>query len=376
MHPPLAVYIHWPFCKSKCPYCDFNSHVREAVNQDAWRAALLSELEYMARLVPDRTLSSIFFGGGTPSLMPAKTAQALIEKATAFWPAADDVEITLEANPTSVEMSTFADFKQAGVNRVSLGVQSLKADALAFLGREHNVREALTAVDRARTIFARYSFDLIYALPGQTPAGWEEELTEALGYAGSHLSLYQLTIEENTAFYHAYAKGNFVLPSEESAADLYQLTDRIMQAHNLPAYEVSNYARTGQESRHNLTYWQGGDYIGIGPGAHGRLTQATARIATQTLKSPERWLEGVGRQGHGLEIWQPLETKQVLEERLMMGLRLVSGIEAEPFLHHINPHKHELYVKQGLLADDTAMLRPTLKGRLVLNRLTAELLGE
>lgn len=371
----LAVYIHWPFCKSKCPYCDFNSHVREGVEQGRWRTALLKELDTMAAAVPERRVISLFFGGGTPSLMPPETAEALIDRVHQLWGVADDIEITLEANPTSVEAETFADFKRAGVNRVSLGVQSLRDEELKFLGREHCAKEALEAVERARQTFDRYSFDLIYARPDQTVADWERELSEALRYAGGHLSLYQLTIEENTAFHHAYKNSAFALPDEETSEALYRLTEKMMAGEGLPAYEVSNYARPGEESRHNLAYWQGREYVGVGPGAHGRISQDDDRIATQTIKSPERWLEQVEKKGHGVEVWQPLELRQAIEERVMMGLRLSKGIALEGLTPHINMKKREAFTAQGLLAADPSRLRATLQGRLVLNRLTAELLG-
>lgn len=403
---PLAIYIHWPFCKSKCPYCDFNSHVREKVEQARWKKALLSELEYIAAQTPGRTVTSIFFGGGTPSLMPPETAAALIARVRELWKTAEDVEITLEANPTSVEADTFAHFKEAGINRVSLGVQSLRQDELTFLGRGHSVAEAICAVERARATFARYSFDLIYARPRQRVADWEKELSEALELTGGHLSLYQLTIEENTAFHHAYAKGAFALPDEPEAEALYRLTEAMTAAHGLQAYEVSNYAAPGQESRHNLAYWQGREYVGIGPGAHGRLrcgdverkrceeeefspshhiaiSPHPTRIATQTLKSPERWLEQVEREGHGVEVWQALEAAQEIEERVMMGLRLRQGIGYEDFqaqtgrnlAGHINLPKRDLYIQKGLLENNPSRLQPTLAGRLVLTTLTAELLA-
>jgi putative oxygen-independent coproporphyrinogen III oxidase len=390
MTKPLAVYIHWPFCKSKCPYCDFNSHVRERVDGARWQAALLSELEYMAAQVPERVVTSIFFGGGTPSLMPPATAGALIEKVRRLWKAAPDIEITLEANPTSVETDTFPEFKSAGINRVSLGVQSLREAELRFLGRGHSVTEALRAIELARHTFERYSFDLIYARPQQDLTQWEKELSEALNYAGGHLSLYQLTIEQNTAFHHAYAKGGFTLPGEAESEALYRLTEAIMAERGLAAYEVSNYATPGQESRHNMSYWKGDDYIGVGPGAHGRITldapaiaSTSSRIATQTLKSPERWLENAERQGHAVEVWETVGQEQEIEERLMMGLRLAEGIDYQLFREqtgrelaaHIDQGKRRLYTREGLLADRDDRLQTTLKGRLLLNRLTAELLN-
>jgi putative oxygen-independent coproporphyrinogen III oxidase len=380
---PLAVYIHWPFCKAKCPYCDFNSHVRENVDQSRWQASLLAELDHMADYVKDRTITSIFFGGGTPSLMLPETATAVIDRVSKLWPVTSDIEITLEANPTSVETNTFADFKNAGINRVSLGVQSLRTPDLKFLGRGHSVEEALKAIDSARATFDRYSFDLIYARPGQTTSEWEKELSQALAYVGGHLSLYQLTIEENTAFHHAYAKHEFALPDEQESEALYRLTESLTAARGLVAYEVSNYAKPGEESRHNLAYWQGYDYIGVGPGAHGRITLEGSRCATQTLKSPERWLENVEKQGHAVEIWNKVELTQEIEERLMMGLRLKDGIDLAAFKkqtghdlpHYLNRHKQRLYVAQGLLAERADKLQVTLSGRLVLNRLIAELLS-
>jgi len=421
---PLAIYIHWPFCKSKCPYCDFNSHVRDSVEHERWQAALLRELDTMAQKVPDHRVTSIFFGGGTPSLMKPATVESLIRRVHELWPVADNIEITLEANPTSVESSTFPDFKAAGINRVSLGVQSLDTEALRFLGREHSAHEALHAIDLARKNFDRYSFDLIYARPQQTLASWEAELTQAMAYVGGHLSLYQLTIEENTAFHHAYAKGGFTLPDEAESEALYRLTESLLADRGLLAYEVSNYAKSGEESRHNLSYWKGDDYVGVGPGAHGRISippsspsfprrresskaasaakkvfvlapqvrldsrlrgndeSNTIRIATQTLKSPERWLENVEKNGHAMEVWEVIEPQREVEERVMMGLRLREGISYEDFhqqtgmdLHgYISPSRRNLYVSKGLLVDDPTRLQPTLSGRLVLNQLTAELL--
>lgn len=407
---PLAVYIHWPFCKSKCPYCDFNSHVRDSVDQKRWADALLRELETMASHVPNRQVTSIFFGGGTPSLMPPSTTQSLIDKVHKLWNVSSDIEITLEANPTSVEANSFTDFKRAGVNRVSLGVQSLQASELQFLGREHSVGEAVKAIELARQTFERYSFDLIYARPNQTLSAWEAELTQALELAGEHISLYQLTIESGTAFFHAYAKGGFTLPNEHEAEALYRLTEEILAARGMLAYEVSNYAKRGQESRHNLAYWQGTDYIGIGPGAHGRLTiiseqsqessgqivddkvlttdhclliPGAKRHATATLKSPERWLEAVEREGHATQTWQDIDRQQEVEERVMMGLRLIEGISYEAFIKqtgfdlrpYINEEKRSFYGQQCLLTNDPKRLQTTLSGRLVLGTLTAELLN-
>lgn len=379
----LAIYIHWPFCLSKCPYCDFNSHVREKIEHDRWKNALLRELEYMHSHTQGFTVTSIFFGGGTPSLMPPDTTQALIERVRELWPVAGDMEITLEANPTSVEAEKFIDFKKAGINRVSLGVQSLRDSELKFLGRGHSAKEAIGAIELLRKTFDRYSFDLIYARPNQTLASWYEELSEALELAGGHISLYQLTIEENTAFHHAYAKGGFTLPDEELSEALYRLTEDKMLSRGLIPYEISNYATHGQESRHNLSYWRGDSYVGVGAGAHGRINEDGKRIATQTLKSPERWLENVEKNGHAVEVWQKVATEAEIEERVMMGLRLRAGINYQEFKErtgydleqNINLGKRDLYIEKGLLADDKSNLKTTLNGRLLLNKLTAELLA-
>ena len=391
---PLALYIHWPFCKAKCPYCDFNSHVREGVDHGRWRAAMLAELEHMKGLCADgHSLTSIFFGGGTPSLMEAETVKALIDRAKALFPHdAAQLEVTLEANPTSVEAAKFAAFAKAGVNRVSLGVQSLNAESLAFLGREHSADEALAAVKLARDIFPCYSFDMIYALPNQTPDGWEAELRQALAFTRGHMSLYQLTIEENTAFHHAYhVKKSFALPIDEHAARMYEVTQSVMESAGMPAYETSNHAAVGQESRHNLSYWRAEAYMGVGAGAHGRLpviTQETPqhvrgdkieRIATATRKSPERWLEQAERDGHGLEVYDPLDAQAMFEEKLMMGLRLREGILLERSAFALLPQA-TLDQLEGLgmltITPDRAATRliTTPKGALVLNHMLGMLL--
>ncbi|GAA0446169.1 MULTISPECIES: radical SAM family heme chaperone HemW [Sphingomonas] len=320
---PLALYVHWPFCVSKCPYCDFNSHVREAVDQQAWRDALLADLAYEAERLPRRRLASIFFGGGTPSLMPPATVAAIIEAATNAWPAEPGIEITLEANPSSVEAARFADLAAAGVNRVSLGLQALDDQALAFLGRAHGVDEGLAALATAQRHFGRVSFDLIYARPGQSLAAWEAELDRALGFGTEHLSLYQLTIEPGTRFATLAAKGALTLPDEDLAADLWETTQARTAAAGLPLYEVSNHARPGAESRHNLTYWRYRDYAGVGPGAHGRREG----IATFRRKKPENWLSAVARNGHGAESEVALAPAERVTEALVMGLRMREGID-------------------------------------------------
>ncbi|NIJ35805.1 oxygen-independent coproporphyrinogen-3 oxidase [Sphingopyxis panaciterrae] len=323
MADPLALYVHWPFCVSKCPYCDFNSHVRESVDQAVWRAALLADLRYEAGLLPGRTVGSIFFGGGTPSLMPPATVAAVIAAADEAWGLAEAVEITLEANPNSVEVANFAALASAGVNRVSIGVQSFDPQVLEFLGRAHSGDEARRAITAAQDHFARVSFDLIYARPGQSLAAWEAELQGALAFGTDHLSLYQLTIEPGTRFATLAAKGDLTIPDGDTAADLFDATQAITRAAGLPRYEVSNHARAGQESRHNLAYWRYADYAGIGPGAHGRrLGQATERH-----KKPENFVAAVERNGHGLKVESDLPPHERATEAMLMGLRLTEGID-------------------------------------------------
>ena len=299
---PLALYVHWPFCVSKCPYCDFNSHVRESVDQAAWAKALLADLAHEAAMLLGRQLTSIFFGGGTPSLMPPATVAAILNAAERHWGFAEGIEITLEANPSSVEAARFADLAAAGVNRASLGVQALDDEALRFLGRAHGVDEALRALQTAQEQFGRVSFDLIYARPGQPLGDWEAELTRAIGYGTEHLSLYQLTIEPGTRFATEAAAGRLTIPDGDAAADLFETTRGIAAAAGLPAYETSNHAAAGAESRHNLTYWRYGDYAGIGPGAHGRREG----VATARRKKPENWMAAVDRNGHGIELEETL----------------------------------------------------------------------
>lgn len=321
--PPLALYVHWPFCVSKCPYCDFNSHVRESVDQTLWRGAMLADLAHEAEALPGRRLGSIFFGGGTPSLMPPETVAAVIEAAERHWGFEPGIEITLEANPSSVEAARFADIASAGVNRVSLGLQALDDADLRFLGRAHGVDEGLAALETAQQAFARVSFDLIYARPGQTLAGWEAELNRALAYGTEHLSLYQLTIEPGTRFATLFEKGELAAYDPDEAADLFDATRAITAAAGLPAYEISNHARPGAESRHNLTYWRYGDYAGVGPGAHGRRNG----VATLRRKKPENWLAAIERNGHGIEREDPLDPQDRGVEALLMGLRLAEGVD-------------------------------------------------
>jgi putative oxygen-independent coproporphyrinogen III oxidase len=319
----LALYIHWPFCISKCPYCDFNSHVRESVDQEAWLAALLADMAFEAALTPGRPLSSIFFGGGTPSLMPPATVAALIQSAERHWGFTNDIEITLEANPSSVEAARFTDLAAAGVNRVSLGLQSLDDKALTFLGRAHSVEESLAALSIAQRTFSRVNIDLIYARPDQSEVAWRTELIRALGFGTDHLSLYQLTIEPGTRFETMVRTGVFVPADDDHGGALYTLTQEMTVAAGVPAYEISNHAREGQESRHNLTYWRYHDYIGIGPGAHGRRLNG----ATQRHKKPENFLTAVERNGHGISTEEALDPASRATEALLMGLRLAQGID-------------------------------------------------
>jgi putative oxygen-independent coproporphyrinogen III oxidase len=366
---PLALYVHWPFCVSKCPYCDFNSHVRDTVDQDAWRDALLADLAHEARMLPGRTLGSIFFGGGTPSLMPPATVAAILDAAQAHWSPAPDIEITLEANPSSVEAARFADLAAAGVNRASLGLQSLDDTALRFLDRAHGVDEGLAALATAQSHFARVSFDLIYALPDQSLPAWEAELARALSFGTEHLSLYQLTIEPGTRFATEAANGRLTIPDGDAAADLFEATRAMTAAAGLPAYETSNHAALGAESRHNLTYWRYGDYAGIGPGAHGRRYG----LATQRHKKPENWIAAVARNGHGCQIEEPLVPHDRAKEALVMGLRLRDGVDLTHVAHvggGIAPIDWDAVARleaQGLIAREPDRLRVTEAGALLLD---------
>ncbi|MEO0392978.1 MAG: radical SAM family heme chaperone HemW, partial [Pseudomonadota bacterium] len=325
--PGFGIYVHWPFCAKKCPYCDFNSHVRAAVDHPRWRQNLVAELHYFATLTPNRPVTSVFFGGGTPSLMEPATVAAVVQAIYDLWPVTPGIEITLEANPTSVEASKFSGFSSAGINRVSLGVQALNDRDLAFLGRQHSAQEALKAVTLARQYFDRVSFDLIYARPGQTVAEWRAELSQALAAGCDHLSAYQLTIEQGTAFYTQHERGDFVTPGDELSGDLFEATQEVAAQAGLPAYEISNHAKPGEASHHNLTYWRYGDYVGAGPGAHGRLTLADGRrVGTKTHRAPEIWLERVEKMGHASKPFEVIAPEEQVAEYLMMGLRLVDGI--------------------------------------------------
>lgn len=380
----IGIYIHWPFCLSKCPYCDFNSHVRAGIDEAAWGASLLRELDHYASEMSGRVVGSVFFGGGTPSLMPPRITAALIERIHDRFDVTDDLEITLEANPTSVEAGRFKEFRAAGVNRVSLGVQSLRDRELSFLGRGHSAEEAKAAIRLARAHFDRMNFDLIYARPEQTVSDWKTELGEAIDLAADHLSLYQLTIEEGTAFANIYRRGGFALPDEETAAELYDMTLETTVKAGLPAYEISNHARPGAECRHNILYWRYGDYIGVGPGAHGRILTAEGdAIATVQARKPEDWLSAVEQAGHGTITREPLKAADRAIEMVMMGLRLREGIDCARFKARIGQPITDFLdsrvladaISDGLLVHAQDRLKTTSRGAAVLNRLLADLLA-
>ncbi|KAE9630866.1 radical SAM family heme chaperone HemW [Parasedimentitalea maritima] len=376
----FGLYVHWPFCQAKCPYCDFNSHVTANIDQKEWVKAYVSELKRHSELVPNRVLNAIFFGGGTPSLMLPETVAAVIEEARQIWPFANDIEITLEANPGSVEAGRFAGYRDAGVNRISMGIQALNDEDLRRLGRIHSVAEAQAAFDVARNCFDRVSFDLIYARQGQTLSDWQDELNQALSMAIDHLSLYQLTIEEGTAFGDRYARGKLRnLPTDDTAADMYQATQDICANHGMPAYEVSNHARIGAESRHNLIYWRYGDYVGIGPGAHGRLSLNGARFATESIRAPGAWLKAVAK-GSGDCVNSLLTAEEFSAEHLMMGMRLVEGIDMTRYQqlagHPLPQDKVCDLIQMGMVSKSGSILQATDQGRAVLNAVLRELLAD
>lgn len=372
---PLALYIHWPFCVSKCPYCDFNSHVRANIDEDTWREALLADLAHEAQLLPQRQLTSIFFGGGTPSLMAPATVEALIDGARRLWNAAPDLEITLEANPNSVEAARFADLACAGVNRLSLGLQSFDDKALQFLGRAHSANEGLRALETAQAHFDRVSFDLIYALPSDSEKSWASTLGRALGFGTTHLSLYELTIEPGTRFASMVAKHEFSPLNTDTAAALYEITDAMTSTAGLPAYEISNHAAAGYESRHNLTYWRYGDYVGVGPGAHGR------RLGMRTVrhKKPENFLSAIDRHRHGISEEASMSSIESSEEALIMGLRLSEGIDAAAIASRfgldqiVDWKKVDRFVSCGHLERAGSRIAPTRSGRLLLDHILAEI---
>ncbi len=384
--PGFAVYVHWPFCASKCPYCDFNSHVRDAIDQERWRRALVADLENALDAAPVgivRPVASVFFGGGTPSLMAPETVDGVLGALARRGLVDGDAEVTLEANPSSAEAGRFADYRAAGVNRLSIGVQALDDEALRVLGRAHGVAEAVDAVSAAREAFDRVSFDLIYARAGQTPRSWRDELERALAPCPTHVSLYQLTIERGTRFHAAHARGELALPGEDDAAAMYEETAARCRAAGLEAYEVSNFAAPGEECRHNLVYWRSGDWLGVGPGAHGRLGQGEGRTATRRWRSPEKWLEAVEKAGSGLEARETLDVPTRAAEALMMGLRLVEGVSAERFERmagrtleeYVGTERLRRLVRGGFLETSRTGARTTLRGRMVLNAVLGELLS-
>ena len=372
---PLALYVHWPFCVSKCPYCDFNSHVRAGIDQDAWREALLADMAHEARLLPGRELTSIFFGGGTPSLMEPRTVAAIIGAARELWRVADDLEITLEANPNSVDAARFADLAAAGVNRLSLGLQSFDDASLVFLGRAHSAREGIAALEIAQAHFPRVSFDLIYALPGDTEESWSTTLQRALSFGISHLSLYELTIEPGTRFAALAAAGKLQPLDIDMAAALYELTGEMTEAANMSAYEISNHARPGYESRHNLTYWRYNDYVGVGPGAHGR------RLGMRTVRhrKPENFLAAVARNGSGVGEEAVLLPVEAADEALVMGLRLREGVDAEAIARRfglmkiVDQRTVDRLVRSGHMLRTGSRIALTAAGRLLLDHILGEI---
>ena len=377
-HPGFGIYVHWPFCQTICPYCDFNVHAQTDIDDAAWRDALLADLKHYATETQGRTVTSLYFGGGTPSLMSAETVNAIIDAVAGHWTVADDIEITLETNPTSSERARFEEFRAAGVNRLSVGIQSLNDNALAFLGRDHSATDGLKALEEAQRVFERTTFDLIYALPDQSADDWSQELKNALGHAGGHVSLYQLTIESGTAF----NKAGVVGADPDLAADMYDITQEVMATHGRPAYEVSNHAKPGDESRHNLCGWRGGDYVGIGPGAHGRVTLDGQAFGTHQIHNPTRWLEKVGKDGHGTAKRRALSPEDRARELIMMGLRLTEGIDLQRFRtvtgidasRVIDTDALPLLVAGGLLIQTDTHLMASPTGRLVLNGLLDRLI--
>lgn len=379
---PIGVYVHWPFCLAKCPYCDFNSHVRAAIDQAGWRAALLAELDHAAsKEASERAVATVFFGGGTPSLMDPAIVGAVLDTIAARFALADDVEVTLEANPTSVEAARFTGFRAAGVNRVSIGVQALDDDALRLLGRHHSASEAARAVDLACAIFPRASLDLIYARPGQTPDAWRAELARALAFGTTHVSAYQLTIEPGTHFHGLHRQGALPTLDEDVAITLWETTQDILAGAGFRAYEVSNHARPGEECRHNLIYWLAGDWIGLGPGAHGRIGEGAGRRAIVRARLPETWRALVAAHGHGTESTTVLDPDDAVEEALLMGLRLDEGIARDRFARAtgralddaLRADRLAPLVAGGFVVADAAGIRATARGRAVLNSVIAHL---
>ena len=379
----ISVYVHWPFCLAKCPYCDFNSHVRETVDEGKMAAAMTTEIDYHARLVGARSVKSIFFGGGTPSLMSATTVDTVINRLSKRFSIDNDIEITLEANPTSVEAGKFDDFSKAGVNRVSLGIQALNTKDLIALGREHSLKEAFEAIELSQKYFKRSNFDLIYARMGQSVSDWQKELHQALKIANGHLSLYQLTIEPGTPFYGQLHSGKIIIPNEDTSAEMYDLTNQICESADYKIYEISNYAKVGQQSKHNLTYWKYNDYIGIGAGAHGRITLAGQTYATMQYKKPETWLKAVQMNGHATKVKEKLSQKAMAEEMIMMGLRLTDGIAYTDFKNRLGTDIEKFIAIDSLVSlksqgfvsvKNRDRLRLTEKGRPLLNQILGQIL--
>jgi oxygen-independent coproporphyrinogen-3 oxidase len=374
---PLALYVHWPFCKAKCPYCDFNVHLNNREDDSTWIAAYLKALGFYAAQMPPRMVESVFFGGGTPSLMPPKLVSALLDGLSRFFTLSPDLEVTIEANPTSAEIDKFRDFKAAGVNRISVGIQSLIPEDLAFLGRQHSVEEGLKAIEMAQTLFARSSFDLIYARPGQSLSAWEAELERAIGLAKGHLSLYELTIEERTAFHKRQKAGEFSLPQEDLAVDFYAHTFARMKEAGMPAYEISNYGAPGQECRYNVMTWDYRDYIGIGPGAHGRITRATdsCKMASSEIRTPALWLNSLNENGGGGEEFLELSERDVFEETLIAGLRMTGGIPVpDRFREGVDQVALHSFIEEGWLNLSEDRIALTFEGLLRYDAITRALL--
>ena len=382
--PNLSLYIHWPFCEKRCPYCDFNSHVRQEIDQQRWKRALLTEIASEFYLYPDRRISSLFFGGGTPSLMDPDTITALLQAIDHYWGLENNVEITLEANPSSVEKTRFKNFRSAGINRLSIGAQSFDDKALKFLGRTHTAGEVVAALDLARTTFPRYSFDIIYGRPNQSMKSWKEELTFALEFTNNHLSLYQLTIERGTPFFSSHKNKEFRMPNDDTAADQYEYTRDVLSCFGLFPYEVSNHAAPGEECQHNLTYWRYGDYAGIGPGAHGRVSNGNDKLAYQRISNPEKWLLQTEKTGTGLQKKTKLAPREVLQEMVFMGLRLSEGLDLDEVKKQtgnsienwVNPDILTVLIDEGLLVTTENKLQVTQEGFLRLDSITSKLLAK
>ncbi len=380
----LAIYVHWPFCLSKCPYCDFNSHVQKLVDKTRWRKALCSDLNHKVKTTNQHLVTSIFFGGGTPSLMPPEIVAAVILEIKKNWELAENIEITLEANPTSSEAERFSFFKEAGINRLSLGIQSLDDASLKFLGRDHNAKEAINALEAAHEVFPRISFDMIYARSNQTIKSWKHELMNALKLASGHISLYQLTIEKGTTFYSQLQKGDFTLPDEKNSAEFFEVTQEMTQTRGYEPYEISNYARSGDACTHNLSYWRYNDFLGIGPGAHSRIQNSlNGTFALSQHTAPENWLKAVEESGHGTNRTQSLTKDQSAEEMLMMGLRLSEGINKKRFISRMGM-KLEQFINlsalkrlnnAGFVLNNEERLCITPRGRILLNSVLSDLLS-